>query len=80
MAPRVRASAATLTQRQRAVTAGVGGGAFCVDPMAAFESNHQVTDVEQVLIDACQAAGSEYCRAPVPGEGWELSAQQLALV
>jgi hypothetical protein len=80
MAPRARASAATLAQRKRAVAAGVGGGAFCVHPMAAFEAAHQITDVEQVLVDACAAAGGEYRRAPNHGEGWELSAEQMALV
>lgn len=50
MAPRARASAPTLAQRRRAVRAGVGGGAFCVHPMAEFEEKHFVTEVELLLV------------------------------
>jgi hypothetical protein len=56
------------------------GGAFCVHPMADFDDNHNRTEVEELLQEACVAAGGEYRHAPKPGEGWELTPEQWALV
>ena len=49
-------------------------------PMADFDKNHNRMEVEELLQEACAAVGGEYRHAPKPGEGWELTPEQLALV
>ena len=73
MAPRSHASEETLIQRRRSVAEGVGSGAWCAHPFSN-DGIWQENDVEKRL----REAGGR--RAPLPGDGWELSPFQQSLV